>query len=120
MTIAYFLAPNRSKSYPHIQITETVHISPPHYQINIIIVSRERFALVSNFGIIFCHPARQFSRKGDRRGVPRPIIRKLHPCRLVPKTLAAHYDNIYLVVRRRNMNRFCDFYVRIAFRFMTM
>ena len=44
---------HKSKGYPHIKITETVHISPPHYQINIIIVSRERFALVSNFGFFF-------------------------------------------------------------------
>jgi hypothetical protein len=29
--------------------------------------------------------------------------------------LAAHYNNIYLVARRRNMNSFCDLYLRVAF-----
>ena len=35
------------------------------------------------------------------------------------ETLAAHYNNMYFVVRRLNMNHFGDFYVRIAFGFMT-
>ena len=47
---------------------------------------------------IFCH-LKKSSEKNPEQG----------------ETLAAYYNNIYLVVRRRNMNRFCDFYVRVVF-----
>ena len=43
------------------------------------------------------------------------IISKKSPIFKKTGRNAAHYNNIYLVVRRRNLNRFCDFYVRIAF-----